>query len=839
MNSGVSHQGWLCAVVVSAVVASVGVPPVLGIAWPRAQADNPPAAVGAPAGRATQGASPAREVFARTDKAYYLLSQDSVTSFDAVYDLRENGENAGTVRTLYNLGAGGATLDTTFSKNLPRVEMLKGALTTAWRESLLRALPTDRAAVTQVGDLFKVSCRSPVEGVASQIFTIAGDYHIKYMLETGEDQSHAAVNYKVQTIDGKYFLESMDIESRSPNHRPLFVVYEYAYARREGIPFISKLQISHLTESAEGPATKYTWDLELKNVTFHKATAIGGAQPQFVTDQPAAQGDDPQTTAGAPTAGAADEASLAKEVIARMDEAYYQLWDDGVTGFDAIYDVNENAVSLGTLQVKFSLDADGGHFASKLQEESPSAATLYAMLESGWLESLFKTFSAEKARATRIEDSFNLFYQEPEEDVRLRTLTISNGYRLEHEYEAGKDLSSDKLEFTVQTIDGKYFVASVEREVTSIMPPNRGQLFVTYRYTYARQEGVPFIRTLHIDYSARSEGTTTEYQWDLTLKSVTFGKTAAPADTGRAAGETPERPKKLDKMATQWDELSQEVIAGICRSNIDFGAMPTFARSLRCDIDIRITSNLFQPATGTLNYWWQDEDDNGLLIGDEIQIEIAYVSNPAMRVMMQAIQRSLVMQTATAGANVFRDHFIKTVRVADGYKMKLVPAEKDKPVNREAKNDKDNLIANRGYDALYLTVSPDFRVQRMRAVSEGADTEMVMNVEHEKIAGLWAAGRYYREVVRSGRSVSTEDMRCEYTLIDGFPAMRKLTLVVSMLTGQNTMSMKQEYTIRDCKIAWRAQPLDFTKFVGGEDDEALFKDKPKKPAEDEDAALFR
>lgn len=838
MNSGVSHQAWLRAVVVSAVVASIGVPPALGMSWPRTQGDNPPAAAGTPAAQTTDGAALARTVLARVDQAYYRLSQDGVTGFDAVYDLREDGKGIGTVRILYSRRAGGATLDTTLSKDHPRAEMLKEALAMAWTESLLQVFPADGVTATRIGDLLKLFCRNPVKGVVSQAFTIAGDDHIKYRLEKREDQSDAALNYRVQTIDGKYFIEYLDRESRSRNSLPVCVACQYTYARQEGIPFISKLQISHFAESRDGPGTKLTWDLDLKSVAFRKAATTGGAQ-----GQPVAQGEVPQATGDTGAAGAPDEATLGADVIARLDEAYYQLWDDRVIGFDAVYDVDEDGQQISPVRVVFTVDANGPRFNAKLQEDSPASETLYAMVENAWLQSLFKTFQADKARASRTNGSFHVFYSKPQEGVRLRTLTVSSDYCLENEYEAEEDLSSNKLAFTVQTIDGRHFVESLKREYYSIMPPHRGQLYLTCLYTYARQDGVPFIKTLHIDYDSRSEGTTTKYKWDLKLKSVTFRKAAAQAQTPPteppAPAATPERPEKLDKMATQWDELSQEVIAGICRSNIDFGAMPTFARSLRCDIDIRITSNLFQPATGTLNYWWQDEDDNGLLIGDEIQIEIASVSNPAMRVMMQAIQRSLVMQTATAGANVFRDHFIKTVRVADGYKMKLVPTEKDKPVNPEAKNDKDNLVANRGYDAMYLTVSPDFRVQRMRAVNEGADTEMVLNVEHEKIAGLWAAGRYYREVVRTGKSVSTEDMRCEYTVIDGFPTMRKLTLVVSMLTGQNTMSMKQEYTIRNCKIAWRDKPLDATKFVGGEDDEALFKDKPRKPAEDEDAALFR
>jgi len=568
------------------------------------------------------------------------------------------------------------------------------------------------------------------------------------------------------------------------------------------------------------------------------------AQPSLGMGQPRAQ-----AAPGVAAAQAVDGEALARNVIAKVDEAYYQLWDDRVIGFDAVYDVNEDGQKLGPLQVHFSLDADGGHFTSKLQEETDSSQTMYSYFENAWLESLFKSFPTEKGSAFQNQDAFTVFYKDPQESIRSRTLSIAGDYHLGHIYEAGTDLSQNKISYTVQTIDGKHFVESAKRDFAAIMPPNRGQLYATYLYTYARQDGVPFIKTLHIDLSSRSEGTTTEYKWDFTLKSVAIKQAPASApaqdattpttDAGGATGATPERPKKVDKMTSQWDELSQEVIAGVCRTNIDFGAMPTFARSLRCDIDVRITSNLFQPASGTLNYWWEDADGNGLLIGDEIQIETAFASSPQMRILMKEVERALILQTATAGANVFRDHFIKTVKIPEGYKMRLVPTEKDKPVNEKAKEDKSNLLANRGYDVLYLTVSPDFRIQRMRAVKEGTESEMTLDAEYEKIVGLWAPSRYHREIVQAGRRTNSDDMRCEYTMIDGYPTMKKLTIDAGIITSQGSMSMRQEYTVRNCKIAWRDKPLDASKFVGGEDDEALFKDKPKKPAADEDAALFR
>jgi len=91
---------------------------------------------------------------------------------------------------------------------------------------------------------------------------------------------------------------------------------------------------------------------------------------------------------------------------------------------------------------------------------------------------------------------------------------------------------------------------------------------------------------------AQAEG---DHEWVLELGA---SPSREPRRRTRAALRVTHRaPEEAQQNGTQWDELSQEVIAGICRSNIDFGAMPTFARSLRCDLDVRISSNLFQPAT--------------------------------------------------------------------------------------------------------------------------------------------------------------------------------------------------------------------------------------------------
>ncbi|HSV99362.1 MAG TPA: hypothetical protein VLI39_04265 [Sedimentisphaerales bacterium] len=539
------------------------------------------------------------------------------------------------------------------------------------------------------------------------------------------------------------------------------------------------------------------------------------------------------------TAGASEGARLAKDVVARMDQAYYRLWHDRVSGFEATYHLAEDGENLGTIQVIFNATPqDGAHFEIKLEQDNPHAQMLEAVLGQAWLHSLLKEFSDAETVASRVDDSFTLYAKDPREGVSSLTSTVSADYCLLHEYEILKDLSSNKLRFKVLTLDGKRFVESLQWQHTIIGPELSGQVFATFDYTYAPQEQVPFISKLLISFTSHLARNQTEHTWALDLKRVAFRKTA-PADPVPPADDRPQRPQKVDKVTAQWDELSQEVIAGICRSNIDFGGMITFARSLRCDIDVRITSSLFALASGTLNYWWEDADDNGLLIGEEIQIEIGYASNPGMRLMMNAIQRSLTLQTATSGGNVFRDHFIKTVRVPEGYKMKLVPTEKNKPVNASAKEEKDNLMANRSYDALYLTVSPDFRVQRLRAVKEDSDTEMVLSVEHEKVADLWAGSKYYKEVIHAGRSAGTKSGRCDYVVMDGLPMLRRLTIDLGVLTGQNTVGIRQEYNIRNCKIAWREKPLDARKFVGGEDEEAAFKDKPQKPAVDRDAELFK
>lgn len=575
---------------------------------------------------------------------------------------------------------------------------------------------------------------------------------------------------------------------------------------------------------------------QLYGVILSVALAGGADLSALANDQTPAQRASPQMGS---TAGASDGARLAKDVVARMDQAYYRLWHDRVNGFDATYNLAQDGANSGTLQVIFNaMPQDGVHFKIKLEQDNPSAEMLEAALGQAWLHSLLKEFSDAKTVANRVDDSFTLYAKDPREDVSSLTSTVSADYCLLYEYEVLKDLSSNKLQFKVLTLDGKRFVESLRWQHTIVSPGLSGQVFADFEYTYARQERVPFISKLLISFRSRLAGNEVNHAWTLDLKRVAFQKTT-PADPVPPADDGPQRPAKVDKVTAQWDELSQEVIAGICRSNIDFGGMITFARSLRCDIDVRITSSLFAPASGTLNYWWEDADDNGLLIGEEIQIEIGYASNPGMRLMMSAIQRSLTLQTATSGGNVFRDHFIKTVRVPEGYKMKLVPTERNKPVNATAKEEKDNLMANRSYDALYLTVSPDFRVQRLRAVKEDADTEMVLSVEHEKVADLWAGSKYYKEVIHAGRSASTESGRCEYVVMDGLPMLRRLTIDLGVLTGQNTVGIRQEYNIRNCKIAWREKPLDARKFVGGEDEEAAFKDKPRKPAVDRDAELFK
>jgi len=76
----------------------------------------------------------------------------------------------------------------------------------------------------------------------------------------------------------------------------------------------------------------------LCSVVLLMVAANGGIQPLLGMGQFPVQENIPQA---APGAAATEGERLAKEVVAKLDQTYYRLWQDQVSGFDAIYDVNE------------------------------------------------------------------------------------------------------------------------------------------------------------------------------------------------------------------------------------------------------------------------------------------------------------------------------------------------------------------------------------------------------------------------------------------------------------------------------------------------------------------
>jgi WD40 repeat protein len=283
------------------------------------------------------------------------------------------------------------------------------------------------------------------------------------------------------------------------------------------------------------------------------------------------------------------------------------------------------------------------------------------------------------------------------------------------------------------------------------------------------------------------------------------------------AAETPVVAGEPKVTRGSWDELSQQVIPRIVEKTLDFGSIVRQVRKVNCKIDVSIRMNVLNaPLSATVSYGWEDANDSGTLSGEEIEIETERTSTPTMAPLMKELKTQLEIQTIGSGANLFEITDAKTVKVPEGYKMRLQPI---------ANKDIQKLL---GFSVAYATISEDFRPTQIRA-KDDAGGETITQLKYVQRGDLWMAAGYHRTIT-GGTTKTEEDRTDRYAEKDGVPVLSQVTIDTSVLTLSGVVTAHSEYSVRDWKIEKRAQP------IGGPNVAAAGR---KAEGEDEDEKLFK
>jgi len=148
--------------------------------------------------------------------------------------------------------------------------------------------------------------------------------------------------YSGEEFEGKLFVRAATQTVKQPGGTPEKTEYAWTYTKKDGLPFVKRLEWSGTAGEETGD-----WTIALESVTFEKEVAriridAGPAERAKLAREVKV----PHT----------DEANkLAQQVLEAVEKKFYSLKSTGVTGFEATYGMQLGGKAVGTLKVTCNL----------------------------------------------------------------------------------------------------------------------------------------------------------------------------------------------------------------------------------------------------------------------------------------------------------------------------------------------------------------------------------------------------------------------------------------------------------------------------------------------------
>lgn len=504
-----------------------------------------------------------------------------------------------------------------------------------------------------------------------------------------------------------------------------------------------------------------------------------------------------------PDAPRTDDAArkLANDVIDSVNDSYSKTANYCIKGFKAEYDIQKDGGPFGTMSVDIENQREG-RYEVKLLGQAAQDRWLETNLRDCWLYTLAGEWTKHISSARQTAEGYELTYALDPALYKEFKAYVDRDFRILRREQLYKDGTRAETLFSTQTHTGKHYIDSVTVRVTQDADVDELRNELTYRV----EDGVPFIRKM--DLTRTRTGRPGE-KYTVTLKSVQF--------------EQETDVEVLGEDAKLWDDLSKKVISRVLGNEVGMETTIRFVKSFRCNVNVRVVVGTAQPMQAKISLAWDDKDDNGILTGDEIEGKVQYMSSQAMGLYLEEIRQDLVKRISEGRTSLFLKHAVTTAQNEEGYLMKLVPVKK--PDIKETKVDGETVkkVGPPGYDTAYLTVSPDFRIQRIRAML-GSEHQTLIEYEYEKLAGAWLATRY--TMLSSGgkgaQTVTKVDLT--HVVVENLPLLQKTATDVNMHdAGMNVVHLRTELTFTDAKIERRLRPLHPLALRGKTDEDRIFK----------------
>ncbi len=470
-----------------------------------------------------QGKALAKQVVEKVNKSYYNVSEHCA-GFDAVYTVEEGAQPAGKITVCADFTRE-KPFSVTFEGRLSRDELKDVVVDwtqTAWIW-LVVVLPPGNLAATESEEGFLIVDLSPKAQFKEARMVVSKDHRLTQELLVHKDGPRSENRYQVQTIDGKHYPDSVEIQTVAA---PVTVTTTllYTYTRVEGVVLIKKLGITTVVQHAQaGTEEKTELVLKLDEATLKKQAA-------------------PEATEIARPKTPANWDALSAQVIPQMIESN---WDvvRYIQSAKCMVDISYRLPNMSPITGKLSYaweDANNDGMISEVEvsiETVEDSNPLMRQMINDFQAALtqfttgtgFGSFFQRTATARKTAEGYEITLKTQEGTESPVRVTVSGDFRSIRLETQGTHGGQVNTTYSHAKVADKWLL----KEFTIMMPPGPSWMFTTtdrWTLTYDWQHGAPLVAKIEVFATAQSAAGRSDSRRTFVMNNWEVVKRPAPFD---------------------------------------------------------------------------------------------------------------------------------------------------------------------------------------------------------------------------------------------------------------------------------------------------------------------
>ncbi len=312
--------------------------------------------------RTEQAKKLANDTIVSVGSAYYDIAAAGVKAYDASFTVELDGEPVGSFKLKWEAFMGVSVQPDLADDEAKRfVEALGQQIGRVFSGGPLSdysfaadAYAAKSANQTVIDATAHASATDP--NVRSDLVYVSPDLRqVRTVRTMGSGETSERV-YAGEEVEGKLFVSSATQTTKESGGTPEKTEYTWTYSRREGVPFVKRLEWSGAVGEQTGD-----WKVLLENVTFEREVA------RIKVDAGPEEAAKLARKVKVPHTEEANK--LAREVLTSARKKFYTLQSRGVSGFTASYAMEFRGDPVGTL--KATWNRGDGEVRAKLEGAPP------------------------------------------------------------------------------------------------------------------------------------------------------------------------------------------------------------------------------------------------------------------------------------------------------------------------------------------------------------------------------------------------------------------------------------------------------------------------------------